>query len=74
MSELILKYNLLNTTAQQQVQDFIDFLLTKNKKQQPKNHQNYKQKILQVSVWDDADLQHLEAAQKTMTQWTMQEW
>ncbi len=73
MSELILKYNLLNTAAQQQVQDFIDFLLTKNK-QQPKNQQNYKQKILQVSVWDDADLQYLEAAQKTMTQWTMQEW
>ena len=29
MSELILKYNSLNSVAQQEVKDFIDFLLYK---------------------------------------------
>jgi hypothetical protein len=37
MSNIILKYNLLDEIGQQEVQDFIDFLLSKRaKKEQPK--------------------------------------
>lgn len=55
MTDLVLKFNLLDKDSRREVLDFLDFLLTKNLKSPPKISK-YKEKILKVSVWKDADL------------------
>ena len=55
MSDIILKYSLLNKTAQQEVNDFLDFLLSKQKRIKEKSHIDYKTKIMSVSTWTDED-------------------
>ena len=55
MTDLVLKYNALNKTAQKQVNDFMDFLLSKQKNY--KSKVNYKSRILSVSTWSDSDLE-----------------
>ena len=55
MTDLVLKFNLLDKDSRREVLDFLDFLLTKNLKSPPKISV-YKEKILKVSVWNDADM------------------
>ena len=57
MNELILKYNLLDATGKQEVLDFLEFLV--QKKQKPMvdvSLSDYKQQIMQVSVWSEEDI------------------
>jgi hypothetical protein len=54
MTDLALKYNLLDTTAKKEVLDFMDFLLTKATKSKKTINTSYKKKILKVSVWNDS--------------------
>jgi hypothetical protein len=56
MTDLALKYNLLDNSARKEVLDFIDFLLTKEKKSMKHGRNDYKKKILKVSVWSDSDI------------------
>lgn len=55
MNDLTIKFNLLEPDARKQVLDFIDFLLSKELKSQESVKSDYKKKILEVSVWSDAD-------------------
>ena len=59
MSELELKYNLLDPDAKKEVLDFIDFLLTKDRKSKNSSKTAYKRKILKVSVWNDSDINEI---------------
>lgn len=74
MSELELKYNLLDPIARQEVLDFIDFLLTKGKKTKNLSNSVYKKKILNVSVWSESDIDEMIQNQQKFDQWKAPEW
>ena len=74
MSEIVVKYNMLNKTARQELNDFMDFLLSKQKTDKSNFLATYKSKILNVSVWSDSDLKIIEENQKLFSQWRVQEW
>ena len=64
MSAIVVKYNRLDKTARQELNDFMDFLLSKQKKDQPILLTTYKNKILNVSVWSDSDLKVFDKNEK----------
>ncbi len=72
MTDLVLKYNALNKTAQKQVNDFMDFLLSKQKNY--KSKVNYKSRILSVSTWSDSDLEIFRNNQTLFNSWQIGEW
>lgn len=74
MNDIVVKYNRLNRTARQEVDDFMDFLLSKQKTDKPKLLANYRSKILNVSIWSDSDLKIFDENQKLFNQWRVQEW
>jgi hypothetical protein len=74
MTDLALKYNLLDTSAKREVLDFMDFLLTKETKLQKPLKSDYKRKILKVSVWKDSDIDLMIQNQQKLNQWKAQEW
>ena len=74
MSDIVVKYNRLNKTARQEVIDFMDFLLSKQKISKSNFLTPYKNKILNVSNWTDADLKIFDENQKLFNQWRVQEW
>ncbi|MBE0638380.1 MAG: hypothetical protein IH598_07665 [Bacteroidales bacterium] len=74
MNDLTLKFNLLEPDARKQVLDFIEFLLSKELKSQDSVQSDYKKKILEVSVWSDADVDLMIQNQQNFNQWKAQEW
>ena len=74
MSDIIVKYNRLNKTARQEINDFMDFLLSKQKIEKPNFLTTYKNKILKISVWSDSDLKIFDENQKLYNQWRIPEW
>jgi len=72
MSDIILKYSLLNKTAKEEVNDFLDFLLSKQKSK--KTNKDYKIKIHTVSTWSDTDLAIFKNNQNLFNQWRIEEW
>ena len=74
MAEITLKYNLLNKTAKKEVLDFMDFLLSKQKKNKKKEISSYKKKILNVSTWTDSDLKIFQESRGLFNQWKIDEW
>jgi hypothetical protein len=74
MNDIVIKYNRLNKTARQEVNDFMDFLLSKQKSSKPNFLSNYKNKILHVSIWTDSDLKIFDQNQELFNQWRVQEW
>lgn len=74
MSDIVVKYNRLNKTARQELNDFMDFLLSKQKTDKPIFLTTYKNKILNVSIWSDSDLKIFDENQKLFNQWRVQEW
>jgi hypothetical protein len=72
MNDIEIKYNRLNKTAKRELNDFIDFLLSKEETNN--SMKNYKNKILNVSVWSDSDLKAFNENQKLFKQWNVQEW
>lgn len=61
MEELILKYKLLDTFGQQELMDFLEFLVQKKQKKMSVDASIYKQQLLQVSTWSEDDLAELQA-------------
>ena len=74
MNDLALKYNLLDDSAKKEVQDFMDFLLTKEAHKKKSNKSDYKKKILKVSTWSDADIDVMIKNQQIFNQWKTQDW
>jgi hypothetical protein len=69
MTDLALKYNLLDSSAKKEVLDFMDFLLTKETKSKKLVKPDYKKKILKVSVWSDSDIDIMIQNQQKLNQW-----
>ncbi len=74
MSDIVVKYNRLNKIARQEVNDFMDFLLSRQKTNKTNFLTPYKNKILNVSDWSDSDLKIFEENQKLFNQLRVQEW
>ena len=74
MSDIVVKYNRLNKFARKEVNDFMDFLLSKQKSPKTSFLSTYKSKILNVSVWSYSDLKIFDENQKIFNQWSAPEW
>jgi hypothetical protein len=74
MTDLISKYKLLNNSAKQELNDFMDFLLSNQKVEKRSSLSKYKRKILSVSSWSDSDLMIFEKNQSLFNQWNVEEW
>jgi hypothetical protein len=59
MDNIALKYSFLDSFSKQEVMDFIDFLLTKNRNK-TQNTSEYQQQLLSISAWDEESLQIIE--------------
>ncbi|RIV27690.1 DUF2281 domain-containing protein [Fibrisoma montanum] len=74
MSELIAKFQALDEQAQQEVVDFVDFLLEKKGRRKPYDPEEYKRKLQSISVWSDQDIKPIEEAQQHFNNWKALEW
>lgn len=74
MTDLISKYKLLNNSERREVNDFMDFLLQKQKVKSKNSPSNYKKKILRVSTWSDSDLMIFEKNDSLFNKWKVEEW
>ena len=74
MKDLISKYKLLNNSEKREVNDFMDFLLHKQKVKSKNSLSNYKKKILKVSTWSNSDLMIFEKNNLLFNQWKVEEW
>lgn len=70
MGDLLLKYQLLNDGEKKQVVDFLDFVLAK-KERKLIDMSDYKENILQVSIWSEEDAEAIVDAQKKLNQWQL---
>ena len=50
MDELIIKFGLLDPARRQEILDFLDFLLSKQRKEKEESFDSYKASILEVST------------------------
>ncbi len=75
MADIVLKYSLLNNGARKQVNDFLDFLLQKQKKKGGNSLSSYKKKILGVATWSDSDIEVFQMNQKLFnSSWRPEKW
>ena len=74
MSELLTKYRTLSPQTQQQVDDFVDFLLAKGQVRKPFDMKAWKEKIKSVSVWSEEDIQVFEENRTLLNDWKSPEW
>ncbi|MBN2836895.1 MAG: hypothetical protein JXR48_18210 [Candidatus Delongbacteria bacterium] len=74
MSDMSLKYRLLDRSAKEEVNDFINFLFSRQLNKKSSSISGYKKKILSVSVWKDSDLEIFKDNQKLFSSWAIQEW
>ncbi|HQO10177.1 MAG TPA: hypothetical protein PLK90_09305 [Clostridiales bacterium] len=74
MSDMSLKYRLLDRSAKEEVNDFINFLFSRQSNKKSLSIAGYKKKILSVSIWKDSDLEIFKENQKLFNSWAIQEW
>ncbi len=74
MNELIAKYSALSPQGQQEVDDFLDFILSKNKDIKSFDMKAWKEKIKGVSVWSEEDLKGFDENGQLFNQWKTEEW
>ena len=72
MLDIVLKYNMLDENARKQLNDFMDFLLSKNKKSEP-DFSEYYDRIQTVSQWSEADVKYLREIENNYN-WKVEEW
>lgn len=72
--DISIKYMLLNKSDRSEVNDFMDFLLSKRKNSVKSHLSQYKKKILNVSVWNDTDLDFINDARKRINDWIISKW
>lgn len=67
-----MKYNMLDESSRKQLNDFLDFLLSKSKKKEA-NHSEYYKKIQTVSQWSEEDVAYLQEINSNYN-WKVEEW
>lgn len=74
MNDLLVKYNTLSPDIQKEVNDFLDFMLSKHKGKKIFDIKSWKNKIKNVSTWADEDIKAFEEGQQQFNQWKNEEW
>ncbi len=74
MDDITIKYNKLNKYRKQELNDFLDFLLSRQKNEKKNPITDYKKKILTVSIWSENDCKIFHENRKSFNQWKVQEW
>ena len=74
MNEILEKYNALSPERQREVNDFLDFMLSKSKDKKLIDMKSWKEKIKGVSVWSEEDVKVFEENRKLFNQWTTEKW
>ena len=74
MSDIKTKYDKLDPASRLQVNDFMDFLLDRQKTMPLTSLKEYKNKILNVSVWSESDLNIFEENNKLFNHWGVNKW
>lgn len=77
MSELILKYSLLDAVGKQLLLDYLNTLLKEKKKtvpQQKFEYNAYRKKILLLGKWDEKDISLIKEAHINTNTWQIKEW
>jgi hypothetical protein len=73
MNDLVLKYNLLDNFSQKELNDFLDFLISRKEKSSVMTLNEYKKKILNVSIWNEDDVKIFEHNNQLFQQWSPQQ-
>lgn len=74
MNELLIKYNTLSPDIQKEVNDFLDFMLSKYKGKSVFDMKGWKAKIKNVSTWTEEDSKLFEENRQQFNQWKSEEW
>ena len=74
MDDLVLRFGMLEPLKRQELLDFLDFLLSKQKKERKHIFKDYKEKLLQVSTWSKEDIKNMETEANKLNQWKAPEW
>lgn len=74
MSEFMVKFQALDEQGQQEVADFVDFLLEKKGRRRMHDAETYRQKLLKISVWSDEDIKPIEEARQHFNNLNVPEW
>ena len=74
MGDLLEKFEMLDTKGQQQLLDYLDFLLSQKKVSKKFDYQAYRKGILTISTWSDEDIAPIEAARQLLNQRKLAEW
>ena len=75
MADITLKYSLLNNNARKEVNDFLDFLLQKQREKRSNSFSTYKKKILGVTTWSDSDIEVFNMNEKLFnSSWRPEKW
>ena len=76
MGELLSKFELLDTTGQQELLDYLDFLIAKRRKKKAKtfDYEAYRKRILTIGTWSDEDMAPIEEARRLFNNWKPREW
>lgn len=74
MDDLITKYNRLSPDIQKEVNDFLDFMLSKHKDKSVFDLKNWKAKIKNISTWTEEEVKIFEENRRQFNQWKSEEW
>ena len=73
MNEVLVKYNELDILMQQQVLEFMDYLLSKKDTVKPVNMSEYKKRLLDISTWSEDSIKVFYENVKSFNQWNIAE-
>ncbi|WP_114750489.1 hypothetical protein [Pleomorphovibrio marinus] len=75
MTDIVLKYSLLDKSGRKEVNDFLDFLLQKQREKKGNSLSAYKKKILGVTTWSDSDIDSFRVNQELFnSSWKPEKW
>lgn len=74
MNELLAKYNTLSPQGKQEVNDFLDFILSKNQNKPSFDMKSWKEKIKNISTWTEEDIKAYDENSQLFNQWKTEEW
>lgn len=74
MNDILVKYSTLSPDIQQEVSDFLDFMLSKHKGKKIFDIKSWKTKIKNVSTWTDEDINAFEEGRQHLNQWKTEKW
>lgn len=74
MDQLIIKYQSLSPQRRKEVEDFVDFILSKEKSEMKFDVKIWQEKIKQLPQWSEEDLEVFEKNTKAFQNWKPEEW